>query len=109
MKGNISRQSFREGKRYSAVLQIQGGMVTDADLGEEATIARHRADQPRPRHGGQRRSGKRRHRRSCQPPEAGAGVVFAEGVRGVVRRPAANAPLALYTKQAGFPPRPRCR
>jgi len=104
MKGNISRQGFRENKRYSAVLQIQGGMVTDADLGEEATIARHRADSL-----GHDTAG-------SGVPESGGildiagglklvpGVVYAEGVRGVVEATGAlNGPLALYAKQAGFP------
>ncbi|MEM7670098.1 MAG: DUF6519 domain-containing protein, partial [Pseudomonadota bacterium] len=44
MKGNISRFSHRPEEHFSAVLQVQGGMVTDADLGEQAIIARGRTD-----------------------------------------------------------------
>lgn len=104
MKGNISRQSFREDRRYSAVLQVQGGMVTDADLGEEAIIARQRSDNLG------------RDALGNGVPETGgivdlagapklvAGAVYAEGVRGVVEATGAlDGPLALYSSQAGFP------
>ncbi len=34
MKGQISRHSDDRDKRYSGLLQIQGAMITDADLNE---------------------------------------------------------------------------
>ena len=41
MKGDFSRRSFDPEKRYSAVLQEQGRMLTDADLDEEHRILAH--------------------------------------------------------------------
>ena len=38
MKGSISRQSDRSEQRYSGLRHIQGGMITDADLNESATL-----------------------------------------------------------------------
>jgi len=105
MKGNISRIGFREDGHFSGVFQIQGGMVTDSDLGEEATIARARTDRL-----GEDTAG------SGVPVSGGivdltggapklvAGDVYAEGVRGVVR---ATAPLpdalSLFGLQEDFP------
>ena len=112
MKGNISRYSYRPDERYSGVYQVQGGMVTDADLGEQATIARRRTDalgHDSVGHG--------------VPVEDGAvgltanaggpipflreGVVYAEGVRGELR---ATGPVAggmdLYPLQVDFPMAP---
>lgn len=45
MKGQISRYTYDRAKQYSAVYQVQGGMVTDADLGEASTIARERVNE----------------------------------------------------------------
>lgn len=42
MKGSNSRFSHRAGQRYSNLLQVQGGMVTDADLAEAGQIAQAR-------------------------------------------------------------------
>ena len=106
MKGNFSRDNHRPEDRYSGVYQVQGGMVTDADLGEQAKIARSRTDNL-----GHDTAG------SGVPEEGGVvslsggvpslveGVVYAGGVRGEVRavRPLAANPLALYTAQLDFP------
>ncbi|MEM7239049.1 MAG: DUF6519 domain-containing protein, partial [Pseudomonadota bacterium] len=107
MKGNISRFSHRPEEHFSAVLQVQGGMVTDADLGEQAIIARSRTDGL-----GHDAVG------GGVPVEGGAveidtdglpalteGVVYAEGVRGHVRstRDEVDGPLDLYSAQVDFP------
>ncbi len=105
MKGNISRDSHRPEDRYSAVFQVQGGMVTDADLGEQARIARRRTDGL-----GRDAAG------SGVPAEGGAvslggggpqlveGVVYAEGVRGETRATGALAgPLSLLGRQVDLP------
>jgi Family of unknown function (DUF6519) len=42
MKVQISRQSHRPTFNYSGLYQVQGGMVTDADLGELSEIAKER-------------------------------------------------------------------
>lgn len=106
MKGNFSRDNHRPEDRYSGVYQVQGGMVTDADLAEQAKIARLRTDNL-----GHETAG------SGVPEEGGVvslgggipglveGVVYAEGVRGEVRavQPLAAGQLALYTSQLDFP------
>jgi hypothetical protein len=109
MKGNISRNSYREDARYSGVFQIQGGMVVDANLGEQAQIARNRTDAL-----GHDTAG-------CGVPEEGGtvqiesgdlprlreGVVFAEGVRGNTKATGPlPAPLSLYANQLDLPEAP---
>ena len=44
MKAQISRDSFKEEKQYSAVYQQQGRMLTDADWNEMVRILKHRMD-----------------------------------------------------------------
>ena len=44
MKGDFSRRTFDTDKHYSAVLQEQGRMLTDADLEEEHRILAHRIE-----------------------------------------------------------------
>lgn len=44
MKAQISRDSFKEEKQYSAVYQQQGRMITDADWNEMVRILKHRMD-----------------------------------------------------------------
>ena len=44
MKGDFSRQTFRKGKRYSAVLAQQGRVQLDADVNELQAIQRHHAE-----------------------------------------------------------------
>ena len=108
MKGNISRQSHRPGDCYSAVFQVQGGMVTDADLGEQASIARRRVDVL-----GKETAG------SGVPVDGGAvqltgggprlaeGVLYADGVYGETHATAAlTGPLSLYDVQRDFPQAP---
>lgn len=105
MKGNISRESHRPEDCYSGVFQVQGGMVTDTDLGEQASIARRRVDDL----GGDTAG-------SGVPASGGAveltgggprlaeGVVYAEGVHGETRATAAfTGPLSLYDVQRDFP------
>ncbi|MGB3336101.1 MAG: hypothetical protein WBA73_02875 [Devosia sp.] len=113
MKGQISRQSYSASKNYSGLYQVQGGMVTDADLGELSEIARIRTDQL----GGDAV-------RSGVPASGGVvalgsvsalqpGVAYADGIRGVLTgngyAPPAGAPfdpadpLQFYAKQADFP------
>ena len=105
MKGNFSRDSYQSKDRYSGVFQVQGGMVTDADLGEQARIARGRTDEL-----GHDTAG------SGVPVENGAvtitgdtpslaeGVVYAEGLRGVTEATGAlGDELSLYDLQVDFP------
>src|SRR6266536_3008939 len=44
MKGDLSSQTFRKGKRYSAVLMQQGRVQLDADTNEQQAIQRHHAE-----------------------------------------------------------------
>ncbi|MEM7505606.1 MAG: DUF6519 domain-containing protein [Pseudomonadota bacterium] len=106
MKGNISRQSHRPENRYSGVFQVQGGMVTDADLGEQAAIARMRVDALG-------------HDAVCGgvPAKDGAvsigegdlpglteGTIYAEGVRGeTVASDAFEGAMGYYDVQVDFP------
>lgn len=110
MKGQISRYSWVEGKHYSGAYQIQGGMVTDADLGETSEIARARTDQLGddaidqgvPARGGIIAI-------NASKPALKPGLVYADGVRGVVEARSALAdgqPLDLYSKQKDFPSAP---
>lgn len=108
MKGNISRIGFREGQHYSGVFQVQGGLVTDSDLGEQAAIARSRIDQLGsdtaasgvPAHGGIVDL-------SGAGPKLVAGTVYAEGVRGeVVATKGIPSALSLYQAQQDFPNAP---
>ncbi|MEM7270646.1 MAG: hypothetical protein AAF401_15510, partial [Pseudomonadota bacterium] len=106
MKGNISRLSHRARARYSGVFQVQGGMVTDADLGEEATLARTRADNLGhdavgcgvPEEGGAVQLGE-------AGPTLAPGVVYAEGVRGVTQAVGGliAGQLGFYDLQTDFP------
>lgn len=110
MKGNISRDSHRPRDRFSGVYPIQGGMVTDANLGEQASIARRRVDdlgrdtacRGVPADGGA----------VGLAPGAGGrllpflreGSVYADGVRGELRGTGAGVgAMALYRLQADFP------
>lgn len=103
MKGNISRDSHRPGKRYSGVFQVQGGMVTDADLGEQARIARGRTDglghdvagSGVPVDGGVV---------ELEGPRLVPGVVYAQGRCGEVQAAGeVSGPLELYGVQVDFP------
>ena len=111
MKGNISRDNHRPDNRYSGVFQVQGGMVTDADLGEQAAISRDRVDALG-------------HDTVCcgTPAEGGAvvisdnrpslveGVVYAEGVRGqTAASEAFEGPMGYYSVQTDFPMAPPIR
>ncbi|MEX2518036.1 MAG: DUF6519 domain-containing protein [Paracoccaceae bacterium] len=105
MKGNISRDSHRPQNRFSGVFQVQGGMVTDADLGEEAQIARARADNLGhdavgggvPATGGAVAL-------TAGAPALIEGVVYAEGVRGETAAVGAFiGPLGYYDVQKDFP------
>lgn len=108
MKGNVSRVGFREDRHYSGVFQIQGALVTDADLGEQASISRSRTDFL-----GLDTAG------SGVPaangvvdltgasPKLRPGTVYAEGVRGLVRATkAVPSALSLYDAQEDFPKAP---
>src|SRR5688500_3353852 len=44
MKGDFSRRTFDSRKHYSAVLQEQGRMLSDADLEEQHRIVTHRME-----------------------------------------------------------------
>src|SRR5215213_7547172 len=44
MKGDFSRRTFDERKHYSAVLQDQGRMLSEADLEEEHRILAYRIE-----------------------------------------------------------------
>lgn len=108
MKSLISRESYRRKARYSGVYQIQGGMVTDADLDERSRITQDRTDNLGddtikdgvPREGG-----------AVAIAGDGSlslqeGVIYADGVRGVLTaKPGADlsTPLGLFSGQADFP------
>jgi len=108
MKSLISRESYRREERYSGVYQIQGGMVTDADLNERSRITQDRTD-----HLGDDTI------KDGVPSVGGAvaigagnalslqeGVIYADGVRGILKATAGadlTAPLALFSAQADFP------
>lgn len=108
MKSLISRESYRRDARYSGVYQIQGGMVTDADLDERTRITQDRTDNLGddsikdgvPREGGAV---------AIAPDNSLSlqeGVIYADGVRGVLAAKAGadlSAPLALFSAQADFP------
>ena len=108
MKGNISRDSHRPENRYSGVFQVQGGMVTDADLGEEARIARARADgvgEFAIRDGAPEKDGVVSLAEG--KPRLVPGVVFADGVRGeVLATKEVSDQLDLYEAQVDFPRAP---
>lgn len=113
MKGQVSRISQDRTKRYSAVFQNQGAMVTDADLGEASFIARSRTDEL-----GHEAIG------SGAPADGGVvavtsgsdlatlrpGLVYADGVRGIVRLRTGETlgagAIDLYAKQEDFPQAP---
>ncbi len=44
MKGDFSRQTFSQGKHYSAVLLQQGRVQLDADWNESQAIHEHRSE-----------------------------------------------------------------
>lgn len=124
MKGQISRLSHTDDPRASALQHQQGRVITDADLNEAALIARDRLD----RVGGDAIA-------SGAPATGGAvgvqkegpegedvtrrpflreGVVYADGLRGVLRatRPGgfdARTPMALYALQADLPDPPEIK
>jgi len=111
MKSLISRESYRREERYSGVYQIQGGMVTDADLDERSRITQDRTDNLGddsikdgvPRVGGAVAIAVDN---SLSLQE---GVIYADGVRGVLAAEAGaslTSPLALFTAQADFPQSP---
>jgi hypothetical protein len=108
MGAQISRVSYDPRKRYSGVFQIQGGMVTDADLGEAALIAKGRADAIAGDtvHSGAPLLG------GCVDvtrPALQPGIVYAMGRRGHVTASAdldPTKPLDLYAKQTDLPQPP---
>jgi len=104
MKGQISRDSHRPARRYSGVYHIQGGMITDADLDERSDIVKARTDalgndavlDGVPAEGGAVDL-------SGATPALREGVIYADGVRGVLTaREGAepSGPLDLVTMQA---------
>ena len=107
MKGSISRFSYHPKARYSNVAQVQGGMVTDADLTEAGQLhqARDEALGAVTVHSG-------------TPAADGAvliddgipalveGWIIAEGKQGALRGASGNPPanaLSLFTDQADLP------
>ncbi|HWL79631.1 MAG TPA: hypothetical protein VNR89_01640 [Roseomonas sp.] len=107
MKAQISRRSHRPEMRYSGAYAIQGGMVTDADLGEGADLAKAQVETL----GGDTV-------RNGVPAEGGAvgiegglpvlreGRIYAGGLAGrLVAAPGAApaGPLDLLTMQADLP------
>src|SRR5690606_23065288 len=108
MKALISRDSHRPGKRYSGVYHIQGAMITDADLDERSAITRDRTDNLG-----------NDSIRDGVPAEGGAvtiaangtvslgeGVIYADGVRGVLAAAGGAAPvgpLGIFAQQADLP------
>ena len=115
MKGQVSRISQDRTKRYSAVFQNQGAMVTDADLGEASFIARSRTDElgNEAVGGGAPADGGAVAVTFASPNYLAAlrpGLVYADGVRGTVRLRAGETlgtdAVDLYAKQEDFPQAP---
>ena len=111
MKGQISRDSFRPRQRYSGVFQTQGAMVTDADLSEKSRIAQDRTDKlgDDAIHDGVPETGGAVGITAGDLPELREGVVYADGVRGLLRAndPSnLSGPLDLFTDQADLPQGP---
>ncbi len=111
MKGQISRDSFRPSQRYSGVFQLQGAMVTDADLGEKSRITKDQTDKLGndairdgvPETGGAVAIA------AGDLPELLQGVVYADGVRGLLTAAdgaTVDGPLDLFTNQADLPKGP---
>ncbi len=107
MKAQFSRESHRPPQRYSGVYHIQGAMVTDADLDERSTITRERTDNLGddtikdgvPAIGGAvdiAANGTV----SLRP-----GVIYADGVRGMLQAAGAPpaTPLGIFMAQADLP------
>ena len=116
MKGQISRISHNPEKGYSGVFHIQGGMITDGDLNEAADISRAQNqhlgnDTIRdgvPAKGGIISDTFNGADGKPFQPYLRPGIVYADGVRGVVRAPegkhfSANDPLALLVYQLDMP------
>jgi hypothetical protein len=112
MKGNFSRDNYQPRDRYSGVFPVQGGMVTDANLREQAQIARGRTDQL-----GHDTSGSgvpisdgavtitgSGSSSSSSTPALAEGVLYAEGVRGYTEATGVLVDeLSLYGQQVDFP------
>ncbi len=110
MKGQISRYSHRPEERYSGFHQVQGGMVTDANLSESTEITKDRTDglgldtvlSGCPADGGIVDL-------EASPPLLREGTVYADGVRGLFRLSDGAAALTLadvLTGQADLPDGP---
>lgn len=111
MKTQISRHGFNPRKRYSAVYQQQGRMITDADWNELSEVAKRRLDRaledavasgvPREGGAGLEQAG------LGQPVRVRAGRLYADGVgaEAVAASDPAAATFAL-TDQADFPSAP---
>jgi hypothetical protein len=108
MKAQVSRESHRPRQRYSGVYHIQGAMVTDADLDEHSTIARERTDNLGddgikdgvPAVGGAVTMAE------DGAVSLGAGVIYADGIRGVLQAAdgeAPEGPLEIFSAQADLP------
>ncbi len=120
MKGQISRISHTPDKDFSGLYHIQGGMITDADLSEQAAVARDRTDalgneairDGVPAQGGVvRLQAKGNHPSIEHVPFLRPGVVYADGLRGMVRTQEGaewgeEKALALIAVQDGLPDAP---
>ena len=106
MKGQISRDSHRPDRRFSGVYHVQGAMVTDADLDECTDLTKGRTDalgndairDGVPAIGGAVVI-------SGSDVALGEGVVYADGVRGVLAAAGTTSggPLDILGQQADLP------
>ena len=120
MKGQISRHSNRPQEDFSALLHQQGRVITDADLNESALItqgAREDLGNDAIRDGAPEVGGciaittAGVGETAVHEPALNEGIVYADGVRGVVRSSdptfgLADGPLALYDVQRDLPDAP---
>ena len=111
MKGaDLARQLPARRSAIRASIHIQGGMVTDADLDERSAIVRARTDHlgdDTIKDGVPAVGGAVGDRRANGAVSLREGVIYADGVRGVLaaigRRRPRPTPLALFTQQADLP------
>lgn len=106
MKANLSRDSHRPAARFSGVRHEQGGLVVDADLNEQAEIARARTDGlgVDAVAGGVPATGGAVHITASGMPALREGTVYAEGVRGLLAAAEAfTGAMGLYAVQTDFP------
>ena len=107
MKGRFSRESYRPAQRFDSVFNIQGGMITDADLNErdrlKSEAIRELAfntvhDGTPAQNGAIELAG--------EMPSLRSGFIYADGMRGILRAasgPHPAGPMGMFAHQADLP------